>query len=252
MFGLIIAKKNWKWAVFGKHPVAGDFLKTGDTTPLLKSFSKWMEKGFSRLSADQKHALVFFWKFWAKGPNGELICGTLQSSVDKYGRHYPLLIIGSGKVQGMMKNWDLLPYACEESWKFLEGFPKKTFRNLKDLKRELKKINPPVTNWPFLIKKSEKFRFVKIEDFEKGINSDLMNKMNNIEGLARLNSFSVVIDSGGEKKNLVSLAKLLLLLKNRSKVEPDVVFLGGTKEENKLICLKRTLIVDDFKAISGG
>ncbi len=249
MFGLITLKHDWKWAAFGKHPVAGDFLKTGGVTPLLKSFSSWMEKGFSELSSNDKKTFIFSWRFWAKGPNGELICGLLKSSEDKYGRKYPLLLIGSGKVQGLLKHWDLIPYACESLWCELETIADKSLRNVKDLNRELKKINPPDTDLLILNEKSEKLQLVKMDDLGIDQKSDFMNKMNNIEGLARLTSFSVVIDIGDKQRMLVPVAKLLLLLKKRSKSEPEVVCFGGTGDENRMLCFKRTLGLEDFKLL---
>ena len=251
MFGLINGKDNWKWAAFGKHPFGGDFLKAGDITPLLKSFSQWVDKGHSGLSRREKSDLSFSWRFWAKGPNKELICGIIQSSVDKYGRQYPLLIIGSGLRQSLNKNWHLIPYACEKSWEQLERFQRNEFKNIKELKRELKKSTAPADNLQELVEISDAFRNVKIEDSEKGSNSDFMNKMNNIEALARVSSFTVHIDIGEKDRALVPASKLLLLLKTRSGVEPDVVFLGESDDEKRLFCLKRSLTIDDFRKLCG-
>lgn len=250
MFGLIgPGKTDWKWAVFGKHPTAGDYLQTGNVIPLLKGFSTWMDNGFARFKSEFKDNSDFQWKFWAKGPNGELICGALQSSIDKYGRKYPLLIIGAGKVPGMNKRWNLIPYACSDAWESVDVFLKKKFGDVNDLKRELAKTVYPVANWSSLIKKFEKDKFTKIENHENGLNSDFMNKLNNIDRLSRLNCFSVNLDTCDLKKNVMQIAKLLNLLKARSNNQPEVVFLGGSRNLNRIVCLKRSLLIDDFSEL---
>jgi len=240
------SKQDFNWAIFGKHPVAGDFLKAGHPTPVLNSFAKWMDKGHSQLGGDKESNPVLGWRFWAKGPNKELICGILQSSEDKYARKYPLLVIGSGKNPELIKNWHLIPYACEGSWQQLAKLVNKKFQNIKELKKYLKKTAAPENNIQFLVEKNEKYRNVVLKSDPKIRHSDFMNKMNNIEALTRRESFSVHIDVGDEKAPLVPVSKLFFLLKKRSSVAPQAVFWGGGGNTKSLLCLKRQLAIEDF------
>lgn len=250
MVGLIRKKGRWRWAAFGKHPVGGDYLKAGEITPLLKSFSLWMAKGYSGLTQNEKSSLVFYWRFWARGPNRELLCGIIRSSSDKYGRSYPLLLIGSGRKGFISKEWDLIPYACEKPWMELEALGKREFRNIRELRKELKRISEPENDIESLVLKSEICRGKKI-DFDTGINSDFMNKMNNPDGLIRAGSFTVNLGKDDIEKGTAPVAKLLALLKRRTGSEPGVVLLGGPPSRKRLICLKRNLVIDDFKVICG-
>ncbi|MFP4572831.1 MAG: type VI secretion system-associated protein TagF [Desulfobacterales bacterium] len=250
MFELINLKQGWKWAVFGKHPVAGDFLTAGEITPLLRSFAKWMEKGHSRLAAKNKDAPVLPWRFWAKGPNKELVCGILHPSQDKHGRKYPILLIGTGKNQDLNKNWNLIPYACGETWSQLEALVQREYQSVRKFRRDLKEVAAPDGNLQELAEKNERSRSVKIGKNGKSMYSDFMNKMNNIEALSRREVFSVHLDAGDQKDTLVPVSKLLSLLKNRSQTAPDVVFWGGREDQKMLFCLKRPLSVDDYGKIN--
>ncbi len=251
MFGLIKPKKSFKWAFFGKIPIAGDYLTFGRPTPLLVSFAKWIEKGYFEFSSDKKNNLYFSWRFWAKGPNKELVCGIIQSSADKYNRQYPLLIIGSGKILLLNKNWAITPYACNGTWEQLELIAKNHICSIRAVKRSLKTIKPPVSDVSDLSLASENFQSIKIKPGNTMKQSDLLNKMNNIEGVSRLKDFTVQLDDNNMKSSLVAIVKLLLLLKSKSPVSPDVVFWGGNKESEKLYCLKRALNISDFQKICG-
>ena len=251
MFGLNKSQKSFKWAFFGKVPIAGDYLTFGKPTPLLVSFAKWIEKGYFEFSSDKKEVAHFSWRFWAKGPNKELVCGIIQSSADKYNRQYPLLIIGSGKILLLNKNWAIIPYACNAIWEQLELITQNHVGSIREIKRSLKTIKSPVSNISELALAGRNFQNIKIEQNNTIKQSDFLNKMNSIEGLSRLKNFTVQLDDKDKQTSLVSIVKLLFLLQSKSSVSPDVVFWGGNKESQKLYCLKRALNISDFQKICG-
>ena len=83
-----------------------------------------------------------------KGPRkGFLACGLLRDSSDSLGRPYPLLIIGSGSLQGWEERWDLLPLACERSWEQMESIATGTFLDFEHLQEEVRRIEPPRPQW---------------------------------------------------------------------------------------------------------
>ncbi len=252
MFGLIKSQKSFKWAFFGKLPIAGDYLTIGRPTPLLVSFAKWVEKGYFEFAPDKNIDLNFSWRFWAKGPNKELVCGIIKSSADKFNRQYPLLIIGSGKELFLNKNWAITPYACDKTWEQLELITQNHVGNIRDIKRSLKMIRPPVSEASELNLASENIQNLKIEQMNTTKQSDFLNKMNSIESLSRLKNFTVQLDEKDKQASLASIIKLLFLLKKKSSVAPNVVFWGGNKDSQKLFFLKRALNIADFQKFCEG
>lgn len=76
-----------------------------------------------------------------------------------------------------------------------------------------------------------------------------MDKMNNIEGLARRDHFQVPLDVYEGGNVLTPASKLLRLLKSRSATEPAMVFTGGSEAVQIMLCLKRPLMSSDFSTL---
>lgn len=250
MVGLIWRQK-WSWYLAGKHPSAGDYLCLGKATPLLKGFSGWMETGYEGVAPKVAPGLAVAWRFWALGPNGELVCGMIKESRDNHGRRYPLMIVGAGAVAERNRHWDLLPYACRETWEALEALGGRTITRIHELKRRVAGIRFPEPRWDKLHRKreTEKDTLILHEGHQR--TSGFMDKMNNIEGLARKDHFLVPLDVCEMKEALAPAAKLLRLLKKRSPLEPAMVFIGGTEADRYLMCLKRPLMLEDFHTLWG-
>lgn len=252
MFGLIKKRALWSFAVLGKHPAAGDFIRLGIETPIVAGFSSWMEKGFSRLPVDVMEKKGFSWRFWARVPGGKLILGLVKSSEDKHGRISPLLVMGEGKTpDALSENWDILPLFCDKTWQDLDKYSRKKITTTKELNRLLSRINAPSDTILSHLERRERMMTLELPRQRKrsAVMSDFMNKMNNPEVLSRLESFSVLIDMGHPDDVLVPVVKLLTLLKNRSKTEPRTVFIGGRGNKYRMIVLKRSLLADDFNQL---
>ncbi len=145
MLGPIGSTLHWRWAAYGKHPVASDFFRLGEEFSLGKGFSEWVGNGYkvltSRGRADQG---LYFWRFWARGAQkGTLACGVLRDSSDRVGRPFPLLIMGMGPLKGWEEAWDLLPFACETTWNQIEYLSALVVNDFKKLENEYGQIRPP-------------------------------------------------------------------------------------------------------------
>ena len=138
----------------GKHPAAPDFLKLGvvdkrgAADPLLASFSRWLDNGYSRYGGRSRDDGPYYsWRFFARGPHDGFICGILKQSRDRVGRPYPLMILGSGMVSGWRRNWRYLPYACEHTWNEMEWIGRDEPYGLEAFRESLRRIEPPVDCW---------------------------------------------------------------------------------------------------------
>ncbi len=252
MFGLIRKREPFHFAVFGKHPAAGDYIRLGADTPILNGFSAWMTNGFSRLSKESQTQKGFFWRFWARGPSGKLIVGLVKSSEDSHGRPHPLLVLGEGMIkETLTSHWDILPFFCDTTWHDLARSSGRKITTLKDLKRRLDKFKAPAGGLRPHLEKRERYKSVELPRLRKrsAVPSDFMNKMNNVEGLCRLPSFSVLIDVGTPDDVLIPAVKLLTLVKNRSRIEPGAVFIGGRGKTDRIIVIKRPLHAEDFNPL---
>lgn len=60
---------TWKFAAFGKHPAAKDFIKLGTDTSILDGFADWVENGYAKLVSKSELSAPEFcsWRFWTKG-----------------------------------------------------------------------------------------------------------------------------------------------------------------------------------------
>ena len=102
MLGIAKTAPSWKWAAFGKHPLAGDYFFAGPDDPLFQAFSGWVDNGYKKIAASRKNAAdLYSWRFCGKGlTSGTLLCGIVRDNFDRHGRPYPLSIMGAGPLAG--------------------------------------------------------------------------------------------------------------------------------------------------------
>lgn len=223
---------SWQWSAFGKHPVATDFFRLGEDAPLLKSFSDWVEKGYQALVSKKAPSQdLHAWRFWARGSQkGNIACGVVRDSSDRVGRPYPLLIMGTGLLNGWEDHWDLLPFACERTWDQIEYLSAFVANDLKKLEHEVRHIRPPHPEWP---------------DFEI--------KQRGLNGIERQVSFNpdqagVIFDleMDSHRDHLTQVNHYHSLIRSRIKSAPNVIFIGGTLERSCLALFRRPLQTSDF------
>ena len=153
MLGLGKRKKsvtNWQWDVAGKHPVAKDFFALGQRSLMAEAFTEWIRRGADSLISTSKELLIHScsWRFWAKTPQaGILACGVIRNSCDSVGRPFPLLVMGTGKLEKWEDNWELLPFSCEGPWRQMEQLASKKYESFEVFQEDVGMLRPPQGRW---------------------------------------------------------------------------------------------------------
>jgi type VI secretion system ImpM family protein len=245
MLGSIKFGNLWKWAAYGKHPIAKDYFQVGSAEPLLMAFSDWAKAGYRLIAKVGNKEIVRqnSWRFWAQGPQKkDLICGVGKDSSDSFGRSYPLLIVGIGPLKKWDRHWELLVFALENTWRQIEYLSAKRFMDFKQLEDGVRMISPPVGDWPEFKSKIE-----QVESDETGFVStvnrnfrDLINKLSNKP------EFFIPLETESVNDQLRILNLCHLLLKKGSKIAPHAVFMGGRPQKVFLALFNRPLKPYDF------
>jgi type VI secretion system protein VasJ len=149
VLGPVIAGEGWRFAAFGKHPGAKDYIRLGSTTPILTGIADWVDKGYAGIEGKKKGmADAASWRFWSRGFGpGALVCGVVRDSVDRLGRPYPLLFLGTGELRDWEAHWDLLPYACLPVWQRIEYLGAQRYEEIGRFESAIRGLPPPVPEW---------------------------------------------------------------------------------------------------------
>jgi type VI secretion system protein VasJ len=240
VLGTVESDQIWRWAAFGKHPVASDFFRMGPDFPLARAFSDWVEKGYRGfVSKKEGYHSLCSWRFWAKGfQKNSLACGLVKDSIDSVGRPFPLLVMGTGPLRGWEEHWDLLPFACERTWGQIESLSVQMFKDLKKLEGEVRGVRPPIPEWSDLTSRRGDLR-----GFEATLDRDLKGKASLLSEKAEI-FLPLDQDPVHDRFTLISLWHSLL--KNEGKKVPNVLFMGGTFETSCLAVFRRPLMATDF------
>jgi type VI secretion system protein VasJ len=234
------SERRWQWAAYGKHPVAKDYFKVGQDFPLLNSFSGWIESGYEKVASKNKSAGVRrSWRFWTREARREnVVCGVLRDSTDSFGRPYPLLIMGTGPLKDWVNEWDLVPLACENTWGQIEYLLTRTFSDLKKLEEEVQNIRPPAAEWSELAKRRESF---------KGLTSRDLGRLNGqTSSLSESMERFILLDQGPSHDQFELIGLCHLLVKSRTEMAPNAIFMGGTLEKTYCAFFRRPLAPSDF------
>lgn len=240
MLGSVESANSWHWAAWGKHPVAKDYFSLGLNSPLIKAFCDWIEKGYQTLGSRRRpSSKLCSWRFWAKGPKKEsLVCGVGRDSSDSLGRPYPLLIVGTGPLEGWEDQWDLLPFACEKTWSQIEYLSTKRFIDVKELEDAIGIVRPPYPHWSEFV-----FQRERSQRASPCASGDLENRA---ISLSRKPEFFIRLEGGASNDPFTLTGLWHLLLKSPSGGVPNAVFMGGTPHESYLVVFKRPLVPADF------
>jgi len=248
VLGIGESDQNWRWAAFGKHPVARDFFRVGPDFPLIKGFSDWVENGYQILTSKKKtfHGLCS-WRFWARGSQKEsLACGLVKDSSDSLGRPYPLLIMGIGPLNGWEDHWDLLPFAFERVWDQIEYLSAQIFNDFRKLEVEIQNIRPPLSHWSELSAKR-----VSLKEFESAFDPkeawwDLGDLRRMASSISEKTEVFFRLDRDPLHDQFIMIGLWHFLLKNEAKIIPNALFMGGTFESPHLAVFRRPLMATDF------
>ncbi len=233
---------TWQWAAFGKHPAAKDFFRLGRIGPLERDFSQWVDRGYELLAAGKQGAL-HSWRFWTRGPKRDALgCGVVRDCYDQLSRPYPLLIMGTGPLNGWEGHWDLNPLACERTWAQMEYLFTKTLTGLKQLEEEVQKIPPPLARWPDL----QESRRALLEGGDEPSSSRSLEEITRqLAPMRQKSELYVPLDQGHFPDPSAGVHYLHSFFRKEEDI-PQSVFMGGTLEKAFLAVFKRPLHPADF------
>jgi len=235
MLGRLRVERRWQWTARGKHPSIKDYFSIGQSFPLAKAFSEWMERGFEGIDWGSASGFsLSSWRFWTREARRDHIsCGILRDSADAMGRRYPLLVMGSGPLSDWEMNWDLIPFACEGVWTNIELLSTKALADLKALEAEVDNVKPPAAEWDALSRKREDFKDLPVEALK--------------ERLRHLPENDPLLCLDGQPYDHFDLMGLCHHLEKAAIMSPpNVVFMGGTVSHTYFAPFRRALSTSDF------
>lgn len=212
----------WAWGASGKHPVVSDFIRIGQDTQALRTFSRWVDDGFGRLAASRE---FHSWRFLSRGEGADgLSCGLVRDSLDRAGRPFPLLVVGSGRLEGWDRVWERLPIALDVLWARIEFICSKRASDLSELKGDINALPAPALN-----------------DAGQATGRYSGETAPEIEGGGMC---SVVLT--GSDDHMEEVVRRLGGIRARLSMTPEAVFMGGTAARSFLVAFARSLSGDDF------
>jgi type VI secretion system protein VasJ len=244
MLGAMKTNRNWKWAAFGKHPVAGDYFNIRTDDPFFQAFSGWLENGYRQISETRKNAKeLYSWRFWAKGHQKDyLICGLGRDSFDRIGRPYPLVIIGSGILSDWQSHLVSLPFALEKTWIQMEYLATKRYMDFSQMETDVQRLPAPNADWPEH-QGEQRQRWEKWHE-NGGPDRETISKttLEQSETADLLASF----DANSCADVIAAAGFWHLSLQESHGSIPNVVFLGGIPTASYIAIYRRPLAVPDF------
>lgn len=239
---------TWKFSAAGKHPVAGDFVKLGENIPLRDEFSALTDAAYAMLTSKANAAAAFSsWRFWSKGPGRDILtCGVVRESSDKMGRPYPFLIVGCGPLKDWETRWDLLPFACENTWVQFEYLATHKFDSVKKLEEDLAAIRPPSDAWPAHAARRRSLNEIgsPLDPYASFLDFDKLSGQ--AEEQSDKAEFFVSLDRGPCNDKILQVSLWHRLFKAAVKTLPQTLFMGGTPEKAFLAAYNRSLKAADF------
>lgn len=252
MLGSIKSNNSWNWAAYGKHPVAKDFFHVGHNMPLLKGISDWVEHGYTKLiTRNSVSNMNCSWRFWMRGGRkGSLICGLIKNSSDELGRPYPLLIVGFGVLENWENQWDLLPFACEQTWGQMEYISVHNYNDISKFEVEIQNVRPPAPEWSeFKAKRENSLKFVISSD-DNNLSQYIRDVKNRAVSLSKKAESFICLDDKPFLDKSILISYWYLHLKLHIKTIPNIIFMGGPLEKSYIALFKRPLAPADFVDLS--
>ncbi len=236
---------QWQWDVAGKHPAARDFFAVGQKNLMAEAFAEWLRRGAEQLVVISKELLVrsCSWRFWAKTPqNGILTCGVMRNSCDSVGRPFPLLIMGTGKLEDWEKNWELLPFVCESLWSQMEQAASKNYSSFELFQDDVNMFRPPQGRW----QETNMEKMVLAGKNESGHDFNCSPAL-----VEQDQALFLPFQSSCHNDFFDMISSTHSLLKTKINVVPNSLFMGGLIEHPGLALFKRPLSGQDFERMWG-
>jgi type VI secretion system ImpM family protein len=248
VLGSLSSSNDWQWAVYGKHPVARDYVSLGGHLPLVKTLSGWIDKGFELVRSQQgRQPRYCSWRFWVSGGSGDVLsCGLLRDSRDGAGRAYPLLILLNGSLGRWKEHWDLLPFACERVWNHMEQATVKMYDSLRSMEIELERVPPPSPMWAQYIGEKDALCGVQSASESERFREAVSAMEHQAQSLGNATELYLPLQQWPSIDPMAIVGCWHSLLKAQQPTVPNVVFMGGTPADVSLVIFKRPLTVNDF------
>ncbi len=244
MLGITKTAPSWKWAAFGKHPLAGDYFFAGPEEPLFQAFSGWIDNGYKKIGASRKNATdLISWRFCGKALTSDtLLCGIGRDSFDCHGRPYPFFIVGAGTLPGYSRCWDLLPFAFENLWSQMEYLCNKRYMDFSQLEADSQNLPTPENRW----KKFEADRGNRWDTWcsQAPPNQEDIRKALRLHAGSPQFLIPLIEDAAPDVTSTMGL--WLSLLKAEEKSVFGTAFFGGNVSKPCLAVFRRPLGTEDF------
>jgi len=246
MLGSVKHKAGWIWHASGKHPAAKDFLEIGPPDPLLQAFAGWVAGGFRQWSSRNSGKTTRnSWRFWSKGAKkNTLICGVTRDSSDSLGRPFPLIILGTGQLNGWKSNWELLHCSLSGIWSEVEYLASRRFTDLRQLKDGLGRIKLPSSDWLALA--NQRARAGTVNADNNYVDWDSQGVAIYVQRLLETGESIVDLNNAPGTDSDKSAGHWFGALKAHLKIVPNAVFMGGIPDKSYMIVLNRSLNANDF------
>jgi len=245
-----LAPEGWRFAAFGKHPWAKDYIRLGSTTPMLTGFADWVDKGYEGIEGKKKGmADAASWRFWSKGFGpGALVCGVVRDSVDRLGRPYPLLVLGTGALPDWEGHWDLLPYACLPLWQGIEYAGAQRYEEIGRFESAIRGLHPPVPDWAGFSGRRD--REAVVPEVRSGIpGPGVASDRESDDAVPGEASRFIRLDERGGRDPLPAAVGWQTRLRRDDAEAPNAVFFGGTVAGAYLGVFRKRLSTSDFARI---
>ena len=130
-----------KVSLFGKHPSSSEYLYIGESSELINSLTKWIEKGYESLLQGRRSIKEEMHHFCFLNKNSDsFVCGTIKPSKDSKNRKYPLVIAIEVFPYSFFKDSNKFrEYLKATNKQILKIFEKGC--TLEELKKELQKLS---------------------------------------------------------------------------------------------------------------
>jgi len=237
MLGTLVAPEGWRFAAFGKHPGAKDYIRLGSTTPMLEGIADWVDQGYAGIEGKRKGmADAASWRFWSKGfGTGALVCGVVRDSVDRLGRPYPLLVLGTGPLREWEGHWDLLPYACLPVWQRIEYLGAQRYEEIGRFESAIRGLHPPAPEWADFSGRRDRDVAASDQEADDAVPGEAIRFLRLDGGLGR-DPFPEAV--GWQSR-----------LRRNDGSAPNAVFFGGTISRAYLGIFRKALATPDFARI---
>lgn len=242
MLGSIKSASGWKWAAFGKHPLAGDYFYTGPDDPFFQAFSGWVENGWRQVSPGRKNSPnQYSWRFWTKGHQKDtLLCGVSRDSFDTIGRPYPLVLMGVGTLPGWQRHLAYLPFAMEKIWTQMEYLATKRYMDFGQLESDIRRLPVPDAGWKALKRvQQQRWDAWQTAPAQENIKRILISHADAPE-------FMAPFDNTACQDATTAAGLWYFLIMAQNGLPPNAAFLGGEQNKTYLAIFRRPLIVPDF------